>query len=208
MALLILLTLLLGVWQSWRGLGKYQLGMDGQANPVKWSRGIPLEHQQLQLSGRWLDTACLELGPRSRHGQAGHEMLCPLQLADGVIVLVNLGWQADARAQPALPALPVLTAPALLAVSQPWPRFVELGPTPLQGRRLQNPDPARHAEWPGWQTLPAPAAYAVALAPAGREEAFWRSPLSAWRHWGYALSWWLMSACGIVLWRKLARENW
>ncbi|WP_159673517.1 SURF1 family protein [Andreprevotia sp. IGB-42] len=199
---LIALTLALGAWQAWRAHYKQTLA-DAYAvqqglTPQAWAGGSVADWQRLQPLGHWLAAQTFLLAPRYRNGVPGSEVITPLQLAKGDIVLVNRGWLADGKPQPALPA----TLPQL--ETQPWPRFFELGPTPSEGRKLQNLTPERAAAL----TALAPAvAYTHQIS--GADDGLlrdWAKPdFKVARHLGYMLTWWACSLCGVLLLRRLSR---
>ncbi|XZG70304.1 SURF1 family protein [Chitinibacteraceae bacterium HSL-7] len=189
-----LLTLLLGVWQVRRGLDRQlaeQHYMAQQGGEIAAWQGLPPLYQPRRLQGRWWPERELLLDARSRDGQLGFEVVTPFVLADGSVVLVNRGWLAQGRAVP---------APISVEVERVnWPRFVELASTAPQGNVFQNITAERFARWAGI----APVAYARA---SGAEEPFMRQTglpgLPSERHWGYAMTWWLMTLCGVMLcWR-------
>ncbi|MBE9610494.1 SURF1 family cytochrome oxidase biogenesis protein [Chitinilyticum piscinae] len=200
MAALIVFTLLLGGWQTQRALVRIAQERATPAPPAHWRHGAPPVPASLLLAGQWRSESCLEVGPQWRQGRAGHSLVCPLQLEDGLLLLVNLGWLPQGSRAPALPPLP------LAVHTQPWPRYLELAESPPRGRVFQNLDPLRFALW---SKLPEPAGYAVVAFPAAPlQSSPRREPLPSWRHWGYALSWFAMSACGMALWLRLRKEAW
>ncbi|WP_157670464.1 SURF1 family protein [Chitinibacter sp. GC72] len=196
---LIALTLCLGVWQLWRAYDKHRL-LDEiarvQALPqLSWEQGVPPVWRHVQLQGRWLGQHEIWLDHRTQAGRVGYHIITPFLLKDGTILMVNRGWwPANEPAQPpAAKGMPQV-------VVQPWPRYIELGAAPVQGRVFQNLDPGRFA---AWAYLPFPAAYVLA-----RESAPGLSPLAAERpfgverHLAYAVSWFLLAGIGSRLFRR------
>ncbi|WP_297577254.1 SURF1 family protein [uncultured Deefgea sp.] len=194
---LVLLTLLLGAWQMWRANQKQslidQIEVQQALPTLTWSQGVPPAWRVLLLDGEWLNQAEMLLDQRILDGKLGYHLITPFRLKDGSIVMVNRGWWS-----PGERVLPPIAQEMPRVTIQPWPRFIELGATPIQGRVFQNLDLGRFA---AWAHLPMPMAYGVALdAPAGIYPLTVDRPMGVARHLAYALSWWLMSALGAYLW--------
>jgi surfeit locus 1 family protein len=60
-----------------------------------------LEFRRVALSGRLLHDKEIRLQSRTRGGSSGVELVTPLVLDDGTVVLVNRGWVPAAKAEPA-----------------------------------------------------------------------------------------------------------
>ncbi|WP_187360043.1 SURF1 family protein [Chitinolyticbacter meiyuanensis] len=200
---LVLLTLLLGGWQWSRMQEKEALFARYRAAathaPLAWAGGAPPgDYRQVQLAGHWLPERELTLAPRTHEGQIGFEVVSPFQLQDGQIVLVNRGWLVQGSAIPP-------TGSVALVELQPWPRFLELAQTHPEGNHFQNIDARRYAAWAGGRQ---PVAYVRAL---GSATPFARSAgpgaIGPERHLGYALTWWAMSAIGLLLCWRFYRSN-
>ncbi|WP_035054545.1 SURF1 family protein [Andreprevotia chitinilytica] len=201
--LLIVVTIGLGAWQLCRALQKQRLvdayHAEHQKAPQPWRGGSIPDWQRRQPIGGWLDQQTFYLAPRYRDGVAGLEVVTPLQLASGEIVLVNRGWLAEGHTPSAPNALPQVE-------TQPWPRFLELGPTPVEHRRMQNLTAERAAALTG---LAKPIAYArQSDDSADGLTRNWPEPdFNPARHVGYMLTWWGMSICGVLLMYRLRKEQ-
>jgi cytochrome oxidase assembly protein ShyY1 len=197
---LIGLTLLLGVWQAYRAHYKQGLAdayaAGQQLAPRTWHGGPLADWQRVQPQGRWLGDKTFQLAPRFHEGRPGSEVVTPLALVSGEIVLVNRGWIADGQTPPAAPA----TVPQI--ETQSWPRFFELGPTPPQGRRLQNLTAERAAQLAG-TALPIAYAHQLDGAADGLLRDWPKPDFKVARHLGYMLTWWACSLCGLLLLRRL-----
>lgn len=142
----------LGVWQIDRGQQKARLDAQMAAARKGQLRDLaalpdsrlPPAPQVLAVraSGRYLADAQLLLDQQSQGDQAGYDVLTPLQLADGGLVIVDRGWRpgdphdvdpaalavsTDSRSVKGL--WRALTAPGLRLDAhncrpQPWPRIV------------------------------------------------------------------------------------
>ncbi|QLG89270.1 SURF1 family protein [Chitinibacter bivalviorum] len=195
---LILLTVCLCGWQLWRAYEKNQLLHEIerlQAMPeLSWQQGVPPEWRLLQLQGQWLNQYEIWLDHRLQEGKVGYQVVTPFQLKDGTILLVNRGWWAgNESAPPAAKNLPRV-------VAQAWPRYLELGAAPINGRVFQNLDPGRFA---AWAYLPLPAAYVTARdGEPGLTALTSERPFGVERHLGYALTWALLAIFGSYLFRR------
>lgn len=153
--LLVFVAMLsLGRWQLQRADEKIALTTSAER-----ARGLPpvelvsvddveaaaAEHGRVAVSGRWDGARQLLWDNRAHDGQAGFEVIAPLILDDGRIVLVNRGWIAPgaSRARESLPdvRLPAgetveviawLSRPSkgfasgdALPADGPWPRLLQ-----------------------------------------------------------------------------------
>lgn len=98
----------LGTWQLDRLSRKESLIADRQAMlarpPLDLARledaGDPPAYRRVTVSGRFLHDKELRVGPRSRRGRAGWQVVTPLKRANGGIILVDRGWVPDDRKDP------------------------------------------------------------------------------------------------------------
>jgi len=98
----------LGTWQLDRLSQKESLIAERQAMlarpPLDLARirgaGVPPAYRRVTASGRFLHDKELRIGPRTRQGRAGWQVVTPLARADGGIVLVDRGWVPDDRKDP------------------------------------------------------------------------------------------------------------
>lgn len=196
---LIVLTVCLSCWQLWRAYEKSHLLNEIerlQALPeLPWERGVPPFWRLLQLQGQWLNQYEIWLDHRVLDGKVGYQIITPFQLRDGTILMINRGWWAgnESLTPPVATGLPRVTA-------QLWPRYLELGAVPINGRVFQNLDPGRFA---AWAYLPMPAAYALARDSApGLSTIATEHPFGVERHLAYAMTWALMAVFGSYLFRR------
>lgn len=95
--LAVALFVRLGIWQLDRGHEKQRLLNSSHAEsvrpPVLWRAddALPKQYQALQVRGHFLSTTLLLDNQHYQH-QFGYDVLSPLVLADGSIVLVDRGW--------------------------------------------------------------------------------------------------------------------
>ena len=101
MALLAMLAMALfmrlGFWQLDRAIEKKQmiaaLNVFVQQAPTKWSAGyaLPAQYQPILVQGHFLSMRLLLDNQHHEH-QFGYDVISPLVLADGSVVLVDRGW--------------------------------------------------------------------------------------------------------------------
>ncbi|MFT3906722.1 MAG: SURF1 family protein [Steroidobacteraceae bacterium] len=215
------LFIALGRWQWHRAAEK-------QAMEDAFARGTlaitPLGQQpltdiarytQLQVHGRYDGAHQFLLDNLSRDGQAGYEVLTPLRLDDGRVLMVNRGWLPGGGDRRQLPDVQLDDGPAVTLVG----RYDHLPVTALAMGRAA---PAAQASWPKLTSFPTSAELAAALQsaePAGggtlqegqllldadQSRGYRRDwqPASAQfgpaRHLSYAIQWWGLAALAALL---------
>jgi len=98
----------LGTWQLDRLSQKESLIAERQAMlarpPLDLAHirgaGAPPAYRRVIVSGRFLHDRELRVGPTTRRGRAGWQVVTPLARAEGGIVLVDRGWVPDDRKDP------------------------------------------------------------------------------------------------------------
>jgi surfeit locus 1 family protein len=204
------------------GLGRWQW-QRGQVRQQEWdafARGadevLPLGAANLErvarfarvsLTGHFLADRQFLLDNRTHAGQAGYEVLTPLELADGRALLVDRGWGAFTGSRAHLPAVAFAPAESLTLVG----RVDEL---PSAGLALGRAAPALTGGWPRLTSYPRMSELSAALGRTLQARIVlldphaadgyvrdWQPPgLPPARHWAYAIQWWLFAATVLVLW--------
>ncbi len=214
-ATLVLLVLFVGLgrWQWERGDAKaglwqaFERGMDS-ARPLGASATRKLERfQHVSVSGVLDAQRQFLLDNRTLDGRAGYEVLTPLRLEDGRVLLVNRGWIAFSGFREQLPVV-ALSRPDAAPVTVSG-RLDEL---PSAGISIGRAAPALTGSWPRVTTFPGVEELAAALEVQQLEprvllldpdqpEGYirkWRPPgMEPARHWSYAVQWW--SFAGVLL---------
>jgi len=98
----------LGTWQLDRLAEKEALIADRQAMLVLPSLDLThlsdapptIAYRRVTVSGHFLHEKELRIGPRSRRGPAGWQVITPLRRMDGGIVFIDRGWVPDSRKDP------------------------------------------------------------------------------------------------------------
>ena len=161
----------LGRWQVQRGFDKAALQAQfleaGTHETVELDRNLPSQTHAV-ARGTYDTQRQLLLDNQSRHSQPGYEVLTPLRLSNGDVVIVNRGWLRASPDRRQLPPLPVavgarevhgiwrgLAQPGLRlktsnCAASGWPRLVEyptaddlkcvLNAPVLDGQLLLDPD--------------------------------------------------------------------
>ncbi|MFK7885731.1 MAG: SURF1 family protein [Gammaproteobacteria bacterium] len=215
--LLLALLLWLGTWQLGRAdERRAQLAsFDAVAEPVAWrGRGTPpARYTRVQMRGRYDGTRQVLLEGLSRNGKPGLEVLTPLRVVDGGVVMINRGWvpwQGERTSPPApsVPAEEVLVTGRARAFAQP-------------GMRLGEGNAATTSQWPrlaiypsaqeisGW--LGTPVAASLVLLDDAADHGFaraWRpDEFPPSRHVGYAVQWYSMATALIILFLIASRRR-
>ena len=136
-------------------------------------------------------------------GVVGYDVVTPLVLADGRVVLVDRGFVAGGRTRAALPQVPppAGTVDVRGRVNVPPSRYVELARAAPEGPVWQHLDPRRFKETTGIDVLPI---VVEATAPTGGDDALLRDrpapDVGIERHWIYMLQWYSFAALAAGLW--------
>ena len=205
------LLIALGLWQLSRGYEKeallQQLAARAEQPPedivgvlrqgVERADGRRVVVRGQALSHRWL-----LLDNRFRGGRVGYEWILPVRLHEPVIVLVNMGWSAAVSGRK-IPSPPVQVPEQVVLrgtvyafdpgltlgeelVEAGWPKRVQVLDPVLLQPWFEEPlitfsvHVQADSHWPlqtGWQ----------------------RVVLPPWRHWGYAVQWFVMALAWTLL---------
>lgn len=218
--LLLLLFLNLGRWQWERGEFKQSLRQQFEqgaqtmtALGARSTSALP-RFAQVSVRGRWDSARQFLLDNRTRDGQAGYEVLTPLQLEDGRWLLVNRGWVPFSGYRDRLPdvSLPWTAVGASVVIAG---RIDDL---PAAALEAGHAPPAAAGNWPRLTSFPTATELAAALgvghleprlllldpaAPEGYRRD-WRPPgMAPERHWSYAIQWWSFAVVLVLLYGLL-----
>jgi surfeit locus 1 family protein len=210
---LCLVFVRLGNWQWERGVHR-------QAEWDAFARGadapVPLGARSLRsferfkriaVTGSWDATHQFLLDNRSHAGLPGYEVLTPLQLPDGRVLLVDRGWVAFTGSRARLPDI-------TLEGRQPVSLSGRLDNLPVGGLALGHAAPAADAVWPKITSFPTLAELGAALghpvepwmlqldpASGGGYVRDWQPPgLPPLRHFSYAIQWWGFAVTLVIIW--------
>ncbi|MBK9117963.1 MAG: SURF1 family protein [Betaproteobacteria bacterium] len=143
------------------------------------------------------------LDNKVRGGRAGYEVVAPLALPDGRVVLVNRGWTPAGATRADLPSVPPPAGPVRVQgrLNIPPAGYLELAAEAAPGAVWQNLDPARFAQATGVAVLPVVIEQAAAE---GGKDALvreWPAPdFGVDKHRIYMLQWYAFAATAAALW--------
>lgn len=95
--LFIALFMRLGFWQIQRANQKKQMLVAEQSlakqEPIRWTGGeaLPIQYQRIRIKGYYLPEVFLLDNQHQQH-QFGYDILSPVVLGDGAIIMVDRGW--------------------------------------------------------------------------------------------------------------------
>ena len=215
-AALVVAFIQLGRWQWYRGAASaasreaFARGADAVEVLGSSKLGEVARFARVSTSGHYRADRQFLLDNRTHNGAPGYEVLTPLELTDGRIVLVDRGWVAFTGSRARLPDVS-------LAESAPLELSGRVAALPRAGLASGRAAPTLTGPWPRVTSFPTPAELSAAFgaplearillldptAPAGlvRE---WQPPgMSPLRHLAYAIQWWCFAALALIVWAVL-----
>jgi surfeit locus 1 family protein len=208
------------------GLGRWQWHR-GEMRQEEWDafaqgadQVLPLGSKKLAdlarfarvaVAGHYRPDRQFLLDNRSHAGGAGYEVLTPLELADGRVLLVDRGWVAFTGYRAVLPNIAFAAGDTVTLIG----RVDEL---PSAGLAFGRAAPEVAGSWPKLAAYPYMQDLAHVLGRALEPRILlldprasygyvrdWQPPgLPPARHWAYAIQWWSFAALLIVLWIIMA----
>ncbi len=214
---MLALLIWLGSWQLSRADEKRAtLRAFDQTQQVAVWRNVnepPPRYTQVSISGRYDEARQVLLDGVRRRGQAGVEVLTPLRLDNGDIVMVNRGWTpwAGSRSAPPTPPAPSET----VTVTGRVRNFAEPGMRLGDGNASIAQSWPRLAIYPGGdeisQWLGAVISPVLVLLDADASHGFereWRpDEFPPSRHVGYAVQWYSLAVALVVLFLIACRKR-
>lgn len=187
------------------------LGSRGTADTPRFQRVV--------VSGRFDPKHQFLLDNRIENGEAGYEVLTPLELEDGRVLLVDRGWVPFTGYRSRLPDV-------RLDTSGPVRLTGRIDQLPVGGLAFGRMAPRVGPKWPKVTSYPDMAQLAAALTAASAavhleprillldaHEPYgyvrdWQPPgMSPARHMSYAAQWWLFAVTLIVIWVVLSARK-
>ncbi len=229
-------TLVLALVMSWLGLWQLDRAAQKEALFDRFARAVespsatiatrgdlatiaatdgPL-YEPVAVSGRYEPQRQFLLDNQVRNGEPGHEVLTPLRMTDGTVLMVNRGWRAQGRTRQDLPDVSVtgerLQVRGLLRrFPQPGLRLGQASMEPGWPRLVHYPEPEDIAA-----ALDEPVAPLMLLLDAEDPHGYrrdWRPAVPGpARHYGYALQWFALTAALLAIYvivnsRRRRRES-
>src|SRR5262249_31614831 len=136
-------------------------------------------------------------------GRAGYDVVTPLKLDGGAVVLVDRGWTPGGPTRALLPEAPPPAGPVEVEgrVNFAPARYLELRADPSPGRVWQNLDPERYARATGMAVLPVIVEQTRAPVPPDALAREWPAPdFGVDTHRVYMLQWYAFALLAAVLW--------
>ncbi|MEP7245825.1 MAG: SURF1 family protein [Gammaproteobacteria bacterium] len=180
----------------------------GQTEPLGSRQLSEVERfQRVNVTGRFDAGHQFLLDNRTYDGQAGYEVLTPLDRDDGPAILVDRGWVPFTGYRDKLPEVSLAAQESIEVAG----RVDEL---PSEGLQSGRAAPDTTAVWPKVTSYPHAAELSAALgrpvssrillldghAPNGYVRD-WQPPgMPAIRHWSYAVQWWAFAVLALALW--------
>ena len=210
---LCLVFIRLGDWQWDRGVRRqaewdaFARGADAPMT-LGAQRLASLERfKRISVPGTWDVERQFLIDNRSHGGLPGYEVLTPLRLSDGRVLLVDRGWVAFTGSRAHLPVIS-LSRTAPVSVTG------RLDNVPVGGLALGHAAPTTDSTWPKVTGFPTLAELGAALGekvepwmllldPASPDGYVrdWQPPgLSPLRHWSYAIQWWGFAVTLVIIW--------
>lgn len=210
----------LGRWQWHRAdhsralQAQFIAGTDAVVDLQRQPIGALPRYTQVEARGRYDSAHQFLLDNMSQDGAPGYEVLTPLTLADGRIVIVNRGWVPLTDSRQDLPDIALDGSPD----AQPRGRLDNL---PVPGISLGHVPPAAGGSWPKLTSFPTMQDLAAALGhplqprqllldprqPRGYVRD-WKPPgMSPAQHLSYAIQWWGFAATALLLYALLNRRK-
>lgn len=207
-ALVIALTVPLGVWQTHRGDEKEArqrlLEARMRETPVvltgSFDSAEPLLYRHVRAAGEYDAARQIYLDNQVMHGQAGYYVVTPMRLRDGALLLVNRGWIARGPRYPEPPAVrvPVGRVEVSGLATLPPARFLELGSQTVSGNVWQNLTIERYRAAAKAPVVPV---LLLSDAPGAGLEAVRETPdAGVAKHREYALTWFSLAGTAFALW--------
>jgi len=210
----------LGRWQWQRAQQKRELasafaaGNDVATALAGRSTAELPRYAQVRAHGSYDGAHQFLLDNMSHDGQAGFEVLTPLRLDDGRVLIVNRGWVPLTGSRRELPDVTVSVEGEISATGK-------LDQLPVAGIALGHVAPAANGAWPRLTSFPTMADLAAALGrptearqlllndtePQGYLRDWHPGGLSPERHVSYAVQWWGFAALALVLYGVLHRPQ-
>lgn len=212
----------LGFWQWHRGEYRQalwrqfqreagELVVGGDADLARLTR-----YTRISVSGQLDGAHQVLLDNRSREGRPGYEVLTPLTLSDGAVLLVNRGWVAFTGYRDHLPDVSLGPTAALTLTGR-------LDQLPTAGLASGRAPPPLTGPWPRLTTFPTPEQLSSLLGHPVRDQVLlldsdsgpgyerrWLPPGPApERNFSYAIQWWAFAACvlGLFLFLNLEKRR-
>lgn len=199
-----------GNWQRGRMDQKLQLGAQlaeaaalppaPMPAPADWA---PWRFRRVQVSGTYDPQHQILLDNKVYRTRVGYDVVTPLVLADGRVVLVDRGWTPAGATRDDLPIVPPPTGPVAVEgrLNTPPAAFIELQASPPVGPVWQNLDLQRYNALTGVAIVPVIIEQTGASSAGDPLVRDWAAPdFGVDKHRIYMLQWYSFAALAAGLW--------
>lgn len=220
--LLLPLLLSLGFWQLRREAEKLALQAAWDARQVEAPVSLATvnvaddqQYRQVWVRGQFDNDHVFLLDNRTYEGRVGYEVIVPLVADDGLVALVNRGWQPLGESRATLPLIAPIDGDVMIAASlyQPVGETLVLGSElETQGwpKVIQTLHPPQLAVLAGYSDSSSIFPYSLRLGE-GQPGALIRQwpviSTTPEKHRGYAVQWFLMAAALVALYLHYSTRN-
>lgn len=199
-----------GVWQHARM--EQKLALRAQLDAAARNAPVPLpvtgeweawRFRPVIARGTFDATHQIYIDNRIHDGRVGYDVVAPLKLDDGRMVLVDRGFVAAGPTRSQLPAAPPPAGQVALVgrVNEPAKAYLELASDTVQGPLWQNLDARRFARVTGLDVLPIVVEQTAPVDAADTLARDWPAPdFGAERHLVYMAQWFAFAALAGGLW--------
>ena len=162
-----------------------------------------LRYRAVALQGTFDARHQILLDNKVQAGQVGYDLITPLELRDGRVVLVDRGWIAQGRTRAELPDVPPPAGEQVVhgRIELPATSYFELKTEAPSRPVWQHLDLARYAAWSGTTVLPVIVQQTV---PGGASDGLtraWPAPdFGVDTHRIYMVQWYAFAAIALAFW--------
>jgi surfeit locus 1 family protein len=199
-----------GLWQRDRMQQKLALRAEIEAASGKPPVALPHTNEwsawrfrPVQATGTFDASHQVLIDNRVRGGRVGYEVVAPLMLGDGRVLVVERGWVPAGATRADIPDVPVPRGEVTVTgrINQPPSAFLELARDTTQARVWQNLDLDRYAKAIGRAVLPVVLEQARPAAPGDDLVREWPAPdVGAEKNQSYMVQWFAFAATAIGFW--------
>jgi len=199
-----------GVWQHSRMEERLALGARVEAAAREAAVPLPSirdwsdwRFRPVVVTGTFDAAHQILVDNKVHQGRAGFDVVTPIALSDGRVVLVDRGWVALGESRAQLPNVPPPAGVVALVgrINVPASDYFELSRNTTNGALWQNLDPSRFAQSTGLPVLPI---VVEQTTPVDRDDTLvrdWAAPdLGADRNRIYMVQWFLFAALAAGIW--------
>jgi len=199
-----------GLWQ--RDRMEQKLALRAQLASVSQSEAVAFPRasdwgawrfRRVQAVGTFDAAHQILIDNRVRAGRVGYDVVAPLVLADGRVVVVARGWVPAGATRAEIPDAPPPPGNVTIKgrINQPPSAYLELASDTAKGRVWQNLDLARYAKATGHALLPIVVEQTLAAGPGDVLVRDWPAPdVGVEKHQNYMVQWFAFAATAIGFW--------